>query len=220
MSIILDHALQWVSLYGPWVVLLMTFAETGFLIGLVLPAGPTIVFGCVLAVQGHFSFWWVAAFTALGGLLGDNLGFFWGRHAGRSVLEGKGRLSRAAARHWDKAEHLFGRHPVYAVSFARLISFVRTLMPIAAGTSHLSYRRFVLYDLLGVAAWATAHLVVGYVAGESWERVVALMGMGWAALFALAGVVLWLMHRRRRARAAGSAPASFVSAPPSEENAS
>jgi len=166
------------------------------------------------------SFWWVAAFTALGGFLGDNLGFFWGRHAGRSVLEGKGRLSRAAARHWDKAEHLFGRHPVYAVSFARLISFVRTLMPIAAGTSHLRYRSFVFYDILGVAAWATAHLIVGYVAGESWEQVVALMGLGWAALFALAGAVLWVIHRRRQAGAAEPAPAPLVAAPVSEENAS
>jgi len=220
MSIILDTALQWVSLYGPWVVLLMTFAETGFLIGLVLPAGPTIVFGCVLAVQGHFSFWWVAAFTVLGGFLGDNLGFFWGRHAGRSILEGKGRLSRAAARHWDKADNLFGRHPVYAVSFARLISFVRTLMPIAAGTSHLRYRSFLLYDVMGVAVWATAHLVVGYVAGESWERVVALMGLGWAVLFAGAGAVLWVIHKRRRAAGAVGAAVPVGPAGPAEENPS
>ena len=173
MSPILAWAVEWVSLYGPWVVFLMTFVETGFMIGLVLPAGPTIVFGCVLAVQGNFDFGLVVLATLAGGFLGDNLGFLWGRRAGRHVLEGQGRFGRAAQRHWGKAEELFGKHPVYAVSFARLISFVRTLMPVAAGTSHLSYRAFVFYDVLGVLAWGSAHLILGYLAGESWQRMSA-----------------------------------------------
>jgi membrane protein DedA with SNARE-associated domain len=202
MSPLPGWALEWVSAYGPWFVLLMTFAETGFLIGLILPAGPTIVLGTVLAVQGHFSVWWVFAFTALGGTLGDHLGFFWGRRAGRHVLRSDGRLARAAQRHWGQAEELFGRHPIYAVSFARLISFVRTLMPLAAGTSQTTYRAFAFYDLLGIAGWSTAHILVGYLAGESWQQMVRLMGIGWTAVFVLLGGALWLVHRRRTGRSA------------------
>lgn len=206
MSPLLDWALDWVTVYGPWAILTMTFLETGFLFGFLIPAGPTIVFGSVLAVQGHFSLWWIFAFTALGGTLGDHLGFLWGRRAGRHVLEGGGRFGRTAARHWDHAEDLFGRHPIYAVSFARLISFVRTLMPFAAGTSKMSYRTFVVYDLIGVAGWSTAYVGVGYLAGEGWRRIVRPMALGWTAVFVVLGGVLWMLHRRRASQAGPTFP--------------
>ncbi|RMH18056.1 MAG: DedA family protein [Gemmatimonadetes bacterium] len=202
-----------IAAYGPLAVFAMTLVETGFLVGLLLPAGPTIVLATVLAVEGNFAWELVALCTALGGFCGDQIGFVLGRRAGRRVLEGKGVFARRARRHRDAAEEIFGRHAIVAVSFARLISFVRTLMPVAAGTSHMTYRRFVAYDLLGVAVWASAHIAVGLAAGESWRRVARLMGVGWAVLFAgAAAVVWWLVKRRlaaRRVRTRRARPASM-----------
>ena len=56
---------------GPWVVFIMTFAETAFILGLVLPAEPTIMAACLLSLEGHFGLGGVVAATLAGGALGD-----------------------------------------------------------------------------------------------------------------------------------------------------
>ena len=80
---------------GPWVVFFMTFAETAFIIGLVLPAEPTIIAACVLALEGHFGLGGVVAATLSGGALGDTCGFWLGRKGGRRLLRGSAGSGRS-----------------------------------------------------------------------------------------------------------------------------
>lgn len=186
---------------GPWALLVLTAAETVFLTGLVVPASVATAFGAFLAAEGHLSLPVVAAFAATGALLGDNIGFWIGRRYGPGLLRGEGRLRELARRHEPRAAALFRGHPVYAVSFARLVSFVRTLMPLAAGMSSLGYARYVVYDVLGVLGWLTAYCAAGYLAGQSWRWVAGAMGTGWAVAFAVAGLVWWWVARTRRLEA-------------------
>lgn len=186
---------------GPWALLVLTAAETVFLTGLVVPASVATAFGAFLAAEGFLSLWMVAAFAATGALLGDNVGFWIGRRYGSGLLRGEGRFRELARRHESRANALFRGHPVYAVSFARLVSFVRTLMPLAAGMSSLGYARYVAYDLLGVLGWLTAYCAAGYLAGQSWRWVAGAMGTGWAVAFAVVGLVWWWVARSRRLRA-------------------
>lgn len=185
---------------GPWALLLLTAAETAFLTGLVVPASVATAFGAFLAAEGYLSLPVVAGFAACGALLGDNIGFWVGRRYGPGLLRGDGRFRELARRHEPRAAALFHGHPIYAVSFARLVSFVRTLMPLAAGMSPLPYRRYLVYDLLGVLGWLTGYCAAGYLAGRSWRWVAGAMGTGWAAAFAVAGLVWWWTARTRRLR--------------------
>ncbi|HKJ00857.1 MAG TPA: VTT domain-containing protein, partial [Longimicrobiales bacterium] len=92
-----------------------------------------------------------------------------------------------------------GRHPFFSVTLARLVSFVRTLMPLAAGISELGYRRFLAYDMAGVVAWGCLYVGIGILAGESWRAATRILGMGGA--LAMAGVVVfvwWSMRRMNR----------------------
>lgn len=198
MNLDLQGIVEW---GGPWALLVLTAAETVFLTGLVVPASVATAFGAFLAAEGHLSLPVVAAFAATGALLGDNIGFWIGRRYGPGLLRGEGRLRELARRHEPRAAALFRGHPVYAVSFARLVSFVRTLMPLAAGMSSLGYARYVVYDVLGVLGWLTAYCAAGYLAGQSWRWVAGAMGTGWAVAFAVAGLVWWWIARTRRLEA-------------------
>ena len=191
---------------GPWALLVLTAAETVFLTGLVVPASVATAFGAFLAAEGLLSLPAVAAFAATGALLGDNLGFWIGRRYGPGLLRGDGRFRALARRHEARTDALFRGHPIYAVTFARLVSFVRTLMPLAAGMSSIGYARYVVYDVLGVLGWLTAYCAAGYLAGQSWRWVAGVMGTGWAVAFAVGGLVWWWIARRRRLRA-GEPPA-------------
>ena len=161
---------------GPWVVFIMTFAETAFVIGLVLPAEPTIIAACVLAMEGHFGLGSVVVATVAGGALGDTCAFWLGRTGGRRLLEGAGRFREMVRRHEVRTNRLIERYSVFAVSVGRVISFVRTLMPVIVGASELSYRRFLAYDLLGVALWATVSILLGVGIAVGWQTVGDVFG--------------------------------------------
>lgn len=186
--------------FGPWLLLVMAMAETAFVTGLVVPAGLATALGAFLAAEGALGLWSVAAAAGAGALLGDTCGFWLGRRCGRRLVEGDGWLRGLARRHEPRAARLFGRHPLYAVSFARVISFVRTLMPWMAGMSGLRYRRFLAYDLLGVGAWVAMYVACGYLAGRSWRWVSSALGTGWAVLFMVVGLAALLRSRRRTLR--------------------
>ncbi len=181
----------YVAVYGPLLVGAMAMFETALVIGLILPAEPTIIVATAFALEGHFSFAAVVVAALVGAALGDSCGFMLGRYGGRRFMRSKGRLARSARRHQDRTSALFERHGVLSITLARLIPFARTLMPLAAGSSRLSYRRFLVFDLLGVAAWGLVGLGFAYGAARGWQVGVDYLGMGWAALLAaLAAVAL------------------------------
>ena len=100
--------------------------------------------------------------------LGDSAGFMLGRWGGSRVLHGRGRLARMARRHQDRALDLFDKHAGFSVSVARMVPFVRTLMPLVAGSTSVAYRRFLVFDLLGIAGWAVMGLGIAYAAARGW----------------------------------------------------
>ena len=137
---------------GPWIVYLVTMLETAAFIGLLIPSGPTILFAAFLASTDFFRLVYVIAATLLGGFSGDQIGYWMGRRYGTGKLTKSGRIGRLWARHENRAEALFRQHSVLAVSFARCIAFVRTIMPWFAGMTRMPYRRFLTFEIAGVKA--------------------------------------------------------------------
>ena len=189
--------LELLATMGPGIVFLLAFLETVFITGLVMPTGPAVIVTTALAVDGRFPLASVAGAALAGGALGDTGGFWIGRRVGPRVLEGDSFFARRARRFLPRAVELAGRHPVLGVTFARLVSFVRTLSPQLAGMSHITYLRFLAYDLVGVAAWAALYLTVGLLAREGWEEASRLAGTTGAVAFALLLGIAWLLLRLR-----------------------
>jgi membrane-associated protein len=188
----LPEFLALVEAHGPWMLFLLAFAETCFITGIVVPSGVATSLATILAADGHLPLATVALAALAGGWAGDSVGFWVGRRGGEWLASGEGRVALLYRRRRRSADRIFRRHPVVSVSVARLISFVRTIMPMAAGMSSLSYRRFLPYQALGVTSWTALYMSLGYVAGESWELASRVLGAGGAAAFL---ALLWLLWR-------------------------
>lgn len=200
MDLLTTQLLQQLAEYGPWLLFALAVLETSFVTGLVVPSGLATSVGTVLALEGTFSLSVVVVAAASGGFVGDTAGYWIGRVTRDRVLSGEGKLARLVGRRQEEAGRFFGRHPVYSVTVARLVSFVRTLMPMAAGISGIAYPRFLAYEILGLAGWVTLYVGIGALAQESWEGAVRLVGVGGAVAFAVTGIVLWTAFTRRRRR--------------------
>jgi membrane protein DedA with SNARE-associated domain len=200
--------------YGPWLLFGLAILETCFVTGLVVPSGLATSAATVFALEGRMELAPVVLAAFAGGGVGDSLGFWIGRGFGEHVLRDGNRWSRLLGERRAVVEELFARHPAYSVTMARLISFVRTVMPMAAGMSDLSYRRYLPYELVGLTGWVVLYVTIGLVARESWEVATRVVGVGGTVVFAVVGLVAWRVWRGRVRRARASVPETGLDAAP------
>ena len=196
VSILFDQ----LAAHGPWLLFVLAILETCFVTGLVVPSGVATSVSTILALETGTPLAPFIVAAACGGFVGDSIGYWVGRRSGEYLLRDGGRWRRLLGSRWDAVQDLFGRHPVYSVTVARLISFVRTVMPMAAGMSGMSYHRYLTFEVVGVLGWTAIYVAIGFAGREGWEAASRVFGVGGAMAFVVAtGVALWVVRRRTRA---------------------
>lgn len=183
--------------HGPWLLFVMAILETCFVTGLVVPSGVATSAATIIALEGGMALPAVVGAAICGGFIGDSLGFWIGHAWGEHILRDGGRWRSMLGSRLDRAEALFGRHPVYSVTVARLISFVRTVMPMGAGMSGISYRRYLPYEIAGLLGWAAIYVTIGFAGREGWQVASRYFGIGGAVAFVVFSLVAYLVLRRR-----------------------
>jgi membrane protein DedA with SNARE-associated domain/membrane-associated phospholipid phosphatase len=163
---------------GPVVVVLVfaiAAAEGGLLIGLFLPGEAPLIIAGVIAYQGRVSLTVILAAACLGAVLGDSGGYWLGRRYGRRLETTKlGR--RIGEERWERSRAYVRERGGKAVFAGRFVSIFRTLAPPVAGTAHMPYRRFVVWNVPAAIIFAGALVMAGYLAGSSWHLVEENLG--------------------------------------------
>jgi membrane-associated protein len=183
------------------VVIALVFAEDAVFVGFVVPGETAAVLGGVAAARGNVSLPWMMVGVVLAAIVGDSVGYEVGRYAGPRMLR-----ARMLDRHRDRIEAaraLLARRGSVAVFLGRSVAFFRAVMPALAGMALMPYRRFLVANAAGGIVWGVATVLLGFLAGNSYERVEKAFGRG--AAIAIAAVVLlaigaWALRRRRSER--------------------
>ncbi|MAU84395.1 DedA family protein [Gordonia sp. NPDC062954] len=146
---------------------LLVFVETGLLIGFVFPGDSVLFTAGVFAAQPDpfAPLWLLCIAVPAAAIIGDQVGYAIGRRLGSSVVES--RLMRLVGPEpLAKTHRYFERFGALTVFFARFIGIVRTLTPLVAGFTGMSYRIFTLFSVLGSFAWAAGIITLGYFLGQ------------------------------------------------------
>ena len=185
------------------------FAECGLLLGFLLP-GDTILFGAGLlaAAPGsgvNIGVLVTGAFIAA--VAGNEVGYRTGRRFGRSWVEA--RESGRALEQLRRTERFYDRYGWFSVVVARWIPWVRTFLPIVAGTAAMRRASFTSANVVGALSWAVALPIVGYYAYRfPTLRTIAFTIAGIFITVSLVGLAVMLVRdavRRRRERATTAA---------------
>jgi membrane-associated protein len=183
------------------VVGVLVFAEDALFIGFVIPGETAAVLGGVAAARGNVGLAGMLAVVVLAAVVGDSVGYEVGRAAGPRILR-----ARSLVRHReriDTARDLLARRGSAAVFLGRSVAFFRAVMPALAGMAVMPYRRFLIANAAGGIVWGVATVLLGYLAGNSYERVEKAFGRGAAvtlAVVVLVAVAAWALRRRRSER--------------------
>ena len=206
---------------GPWalfVVCFIVFAETGLLVGFLLPGDTLLVIAGLLShsttalPNGVFgiSVWWVALLIALAAFIGGEVGYFIGHKAGPAIFERK-ESGLFSVKNVERTNAFFERFGGLTIILARFVPIVRTFAPVAAGVGHMPWRRYSLYNLIGALLWGFGLTMFGYAIGfipwiadlvTEYIDVILLPAVGGAA-----PLTLWHYlserHKAKKATAAG-----------------
>ncbi|BCW80576.1 MULTISPECIES: DedA family protein [Micrococcaceae] len=177
----------------------LVFAEDALFVGFVIPGETAAVLGGVVASRGEVQLGTMMALVVCAAVIGDSVGYEVGKHLGGRLMK-----TRLLARHsgrLENAQDFLRRRGGSAVFLGRFTAFFRAVMPALAGTSRMPYGRFIAYNAAGGVAWGIGFVLLGFLAGNSYETVAQAVGRDLAvviALVAVAALVAWHVRSRRR----------------------
>jgi len=194
---------------GEFLPLVAEYGYVATFVGMLLEGETFLVLSGVAAYGGLLDMPVLFAIGTTGAMLSDNLFFAAGRVLGPALLTRFSRLASPAAR----VQGLVERLPNTAVIGIRFIYGMRAVGPAVIGAGSMPWSRFVVLDALAASLWAVCWISVGYLLGESADRMLGafteigrwmIVGIGVGS-----AITMLVLHRRRRKlrRASGSTDA-------------
>lgn len=134
--------------------------------------------GWMLVKDQGLSPWYTAVaglYGALGCTLGSALAYWVGAKGGRPLVLKYGKYFLVSHKDMDQADSWFERHGTAAIFFSRLLPVVRTFISFPAGVARMKLGTFLIYSFVGSFPWCWGLAYGGYVLGEHWEQMRAVM---------------------------------------------
>lgn len=188
--------------------------------GVPLPGETTLVAAALLASQHHLRIEFVILAAAAGAIIGDSIGYFVGRKAGRRLFERLGRrFHHFSEDRIVRAEKYFHKYGVWTVFFGRFVALLRIFAGPMAGMLRMHYPRFLAANAAGGIAWSATIGIVAYKVGDNADKI-----FGRVSLWALVGiaavvVALYVVHKVRKRRRDADVPESTPARPAAESAA-
>lgn len=171
--------------------------------GVPAPGETAIILGAGYAARGQLAVVGVAVTAFVAAVTGDSIAYLIGRTGGRRVVLRYGRFVGLTRERFTRLEAVMNRHGPKIVAAARFVEGLRQFNGFIAGATGMPWRRFVLYNAAGAAAWVAVWVTVGYLAGNHVQAIVAdVHRFQWyvlaAAVVGVLATVAWRLTRRRR----------------------
>ncbi|GAA4680763.1 DedA family protein [Frondihabitans cladoniiphilus] len=206
---------------GPWVLVglgVMVFIESGLLFPF-LPGDSLLFTAGLLASSAVIGVpvWSVVVVAFVAAVLGDQAGYWLGHRFGRRLFKPEARILKT--RYLEEAEGFFAKYGGAALILGRFVPVVRTYVPLAAGASKYHYRKFLLWNMTGAAAWTVVVSILGVVLGQigfvrTHIDVLAIL----VVIVSLLPIVISGLVRWRKSRRAAVAPEAAAEPQPLESH--
>lgn len=162
-----NHLLEFVNQYGYWIygiLFLIIFVETGLVVMPFLPGDSLLLAAGALAAKGAMEPTLLILILCIAAILGDTLNYHIGRYIGPRVFEMNNRFIKKE--HLLKTQAFFDKHGGKTIIFARFLPFFRTFAPFIAGASHMNYKHFLMFNVVGAVLWIASFVILGYAFGN------------------------------------------------------
>jgi membrane-associated protein len=163
------HLAEIVTNYQSWTYLILCiiiFCETGLIVTPLLP-GDSLLFaaGAIAALPGNpLSPFVLVVLVLISAFAGDNTNFSIGKFLGHKVYEKNYKLIKKE--YLDKTHLFYEKHGGKTLVIARFMPIIRTFAPFVAGVGQMTYRRFLIFCIIGNILWVNTFIFAGYLFGN------------------------------------------------------
>lgn len=199
---------QLIGFGGVWVYVIMAlvvFAETAFVVTVFLPSDTILFAACALsAVNNSLNFPVMLIIFLLAAALGDSMNFLLGRKL-RGYVQRHEKLLFLKKENLQKADSYYRRNGNVTLIFARFVPVLRSLAPFVAGMSDRGYKKFLQYNLIGVAIWTLFFCLLGFFFGSTpfvkkyYALIVLCIGLMSLITAAISAIITKLMNKSKSA---------------------
>lgn len=141
---------------GYWGIATLMFLENVFP---PIPSELIMGLGGIAVARGSMEFWPLLAVGTVGSTLGNYVWFLAGDRLGYKRLEPfVSRWGRWLTMEWEdveRASRFFRSHGQWIVFAMRFSPFLRTMISLPAGLSHMKHAKFLAFTFAGAAVWNT-----------------------------------------------------------------
>jgi membrane-associated protein len=179
---------------------LVIFAETGLMVGFLLPGDSLLVTAGLFAAKGDLDIVWLNLALIVAAVLGDAVGYWIGWKAGKALYSRPNSF-------FFRREHLIRTHEFYekhggkTIIIARFMPIVRTFAPTVAGAAEMTYRQFAVFNVVGAIGWVMSMTLTGYFLGQMFgaalERNIHILVAVVIFLSLLPALIAWLNEHRK-----------------------
>lgn len=186
-----------ISLGAVWVytpLFLIVFVETGLVFFPFLP-GDSLLFaaGVFSADGGGLHLWASLLVFYAAAILGNTSNYWIARFFGKRIID-SGKVSALTPERMQKLDEFFERFGGLTIVITRFMPFFRTFAPFIAGTGHMNFAKFTLFNCIGGISWVSLFVLVGYFFGgvpfvQQHFEIIVLGIVGVSVLPAIIGAV-------------------------------
>lgn len=154
------------------------------------------VLGGLFADQGYWPLWGAVLAAAAGSFAVDQACF----HAGRRAREHRWVAKLRRTKGYKTALTAFEKHPIGFIFAFRFLYGLRTVSPLAIGTSKIRTRTFLAANAAAALLWAAFFSGIGYMFGRAFRRWVGELTpyLPWVIGSAIVIVLIGIAARRWR----------------------
>ena len=164
------HLAELVAQYGVWVyaiLFLILFCETGLVVTPFLPGDSLLFVAGALASLGtnDINVHLMVALMLVAAIAGDAVNYTIGRLFGEKLFSNpNSKIFRRS--YLDKTHQFYEKHGGKTIILARFVPIVRTFAPFVAGMGAMTYKRFMVFNLIGGCVWVMSFAYAGFEFGQ------------------------------------------------------
>lgn len=189
---------------GLLLIIILIFAETGLLLGLIVPGGETLVFTSGLLVSTgtlDISIGIFFLLLAIAAMAGDSTGYYIGRRFGKKLYQKKDTWY-FKKEYLEMAHDYIERHKKTSIIAGKFFPVVRPFTPVIAGITRMPRGNFYGLTLLAVIVYLGLFLFTGYFLGNKFPEIKNYLGYILPASVIILLIPVFLQIRKNKRRKA------------------
>jgi membrane-associated protein len=161
----LQELVQNYGLYVYGILFLIIFCETGLVVAPILPGDSLLFAAGAIAATGKLNPWGMILLLTVAAILGDTVNYWIGAFIGQKVFT-KPKSLFFNPDHLRRTHEFYEKYGGKTIIIARFLPIIRTFAPFVAGVGSMSYRRFIVYNVIGGALWVPLFVGGGFFFGN------------------------------------------------------